>query len=267
MDDEILFTEEPPEEELANRIVCYWHVRNDTPKSVTFPVVPDGCMDIIRIESTRQNGLFLVGPMSCATVVTIEPGDRFFGIRFAPGALAALIGGDARKLTDTTLPLESISPSLYHTLAFLKRETPETGRLDRLFSERFADSPVDPLVQKAVAMIMACEGNTNITAVAKELGLSERQLERRFPLSVGYSPKRFARIYRFFAAHKRLCEEGTAGLSRTAHDLGYCDQPHFNRDYKAFTLFTPTDGRMSLFYNTSSRLPVTMERSDTRRKR
>lgn len=259
MDETFFFTEEAPEKELANKIICYWHVRNESADNVTFPVVPDGCMDIVRIRTARRNGLFLVGPMTRTTVVTIEPGDRFFGIRFTPGALASLIGEDARDFTDAMLPLEAPAPSLCRDLAFLEPEFSETARLDSFFVRRFADTPVDPLVHKAVAMITACGGQRTVAAVAKELGISERQLERRFPMRVGYTPKRFARICRFYAVHTHLCTEGITGLSRTAHDLGYCDQPHFNRDYKAFTRFSPTDGIMSLFYNTSPRLPVTME--------
>ncbi len=242
----------PPSEPLAELIDIYWSIRNDSNSTVDFPVVPDGCTDIIRVTDAERNDLLLIGPMQKGIIVTIAPGDAFFGIRFRPGALAALIEPGMHRLTDKALPLRGVSEKLYNILAFLLEErTPDTGKLNRLFETAFSNVQPDDAVQRAAAVIREKNGDIGVGAIAPLLGISGRQLERRFRNAMGYSPKTFARIIRFFTAHKQLCEQGTAGLSSVAFDHGYCDQAHFNREFKSFTLLTPTDKKMSIFYNTT----------------
>lgn len=65
------------------------------------------------------------------------------------------------------------------------------------------------------------------------MGLSQSALERRFRKAVGTSPKQFASISRLQYVSSRYAAGGS--LSEIAHDAGYFDQPHFVKDFKAFT--------------------------------
>lgn len=77
----------------------------------------------------------------------------------------------------------------------------------------------------------------SVAGVARELGLSERQLERLFRERVGISPKRYARLRRFERAVKLTRELGA--LSEVASVSGYADQAHFIREFRSFTGTTP----------------------------
>jgi AraC-like DNA-binding protein len=58
---------------------------------------------------------------------------------------------------------------------------------------------------------------------------------------VGPSPKRVIRQYRLQAAADAAAKGRVANWSRVASDLGYADQAHFNRDFRAILGTTPSE--------------------------
>ena len=75
--------------------------------------------------------------------------------------------------------------------------------------------------------------------LARQAGLSERQLHRRCVPAFGYGPKtldRILRLQRFLALGRA---EPGAGLARLAADAGYADQAHLGRDCRALAGATP----------------------------
>lgn len=79
--------------------------------------------------------------------------------------------------------------------------------------------------------------NLAIPALAAGLGLSARQLERRFRAHVGLPPKAFARVARFDRAVRRL-GDGTP-LALLALDCGYADQAHFSHEFRSLAGMAP----------------------------
>ena len=80
-----------------------------------------------------------------------------------------------------------------------------------------------------------------VSALADEIGLSERQLRRRFEAAVGYGPKRLGRVFRF----QRLLDlvhasHGRAVWSQLAIAAGYADQSHMINECLALTGGPPT---------------------------
>jgi AraC-like DNA-binding protein len=71
------------------------------------------------------------------------------------------------------------------------------------------------------------------------LGLSERQLRRRFVDAVGYGPKTLARILRF---QRFLALAGSGeDLARLALAAGYADQAHLTRETRRLAGRTPLE--------------------------
>jgi transcriptional regulator GlxA family with amidase domain len=77
--------------------------------------------------------------------------------------------------------------------------------------------------------------------VAAEVGVSERQLERRFREAVGYGPKTLQRVLRFRHVLEALDAGGREadGLSWIAAYAGYSDQAHMTRETIALSGLTP----------------------------
>jgi len=228
---------------LVDFIDAYWMVENKTDKSIEIPIVPDGCIDII----CKNGELILVGIMEVASLISIKPSDHYFGIRFKPAIIASLLDKDVSKFNDKILPLESIDATLYENL---QDKMQDTDKLDKLFEKLFKDINFDKRIIRAVQMIKSNGGNISIDELCKKTKLGNKQLERLFTIHVGLTPKKFARIIRFFHTHKHLTKEGITNLCAKVLKHGYYDQAHFNREYKLLTGLNPTSETMSIFYNT-----------------
>jgi AraC-like DNA-binding protein len=109
-------------------------------------------------------------------------------------------------------------------------------RLERLL-------PLDEeseLVNAVVERVEADASITTVTQLCEFSGLPERTLQRLCARRLGLSPLWLIRRRRLHEAADRL-RDGAGSLADTAADLGYCDQAHFSRDFKASTGMTPRE--------------------------
>jgi AraC-like DNA-binding protein len=95
-------------------------------------------------------------------------------------------------------------------------------------------------VEGCVHLIQSATEPLTISELASTIGLSSRQLVRRFQNAIGLSPKEFVRVNRFIRAARRL-RERTQSLTDTAYDCAYFDQAHFNHEFRQFSGMTPTE--------------------------
>jgi AraC-like DNA-binding protein len=96
----------------------------------------------------------------------------------------------------------------------------------------------DPLVERALELLGAgSKPGEPVAAVARALGISERQLERRVLARVGVTPKRFASLRRF--EHAAALARTRPSLTSVALEAGYYDQSHFIREFRRFAGMTP----------------------------
>ena len=101
--------------------------------------------------------------------------------------------------------------------------------------ERVLGLEVDPLA-RAAALGMAAPG-ARVDELGAALGVSERQLRRRFADAVGYGPKTLARILRFQRFLTLAADGGE--LARLALPAGYADQAHLTRETRRLSGRTP----------------------------
>jgi AraC-like DNA-binding protein len=116
------------------------------------------------------------------------------------------------------------------------------GLLDSLLSEQLAEGlPASPDVAWAWKRLSETDGRASIGDLTEELRCSRRHLTSRFREQIGIAPKAFAQILRFDSGIRRLHTEGPSSLAQVAHECGYYDQAHFNRDFRRFSGTTPTE--------------------------
>jgi AraC-like DNA-binding protein len=91
-----------------------------------------------------------------------------------------------------------------------------------------------PLTQTMVAGGNLLKPNrcTRIPQVARESYMSIRNFQRKFADEVGIAPTLFARVGRFQLALDMKRAHGSSWL-KVAHELGYFDQMHMVKDFRA----------------------------------
>ncbi|HEY1493564.1 MAG TPA: helix-turn-helix domain-containing protein [Candidatus Solibacter sp.] len=225
------YQEFAPGEEASEFIECYWVLEGAEPGSVQ-RVVPDGRPELILnlgtpFEALRdgewqsQPRCFLVGQITAPLLLRATAGSHIAGVRLRPAGAAQLLGIPAQELTGRTVPLDELG---------LKQlaEIRDAGGIERVLLRRRRRE--DPMVDEAVWLL---SGSLDVATVASRLGMSSRQLERRFKERVGISPKLFARIRRFQRVFPAIETDGVRWVDAAA-DCGYYDQAHLIRDFREF---------------------------------
>jgi AraC-like DNA-binding protein len=152
-----------------------------------------------------------------------------------------LLGISGERALGLAAALEEAAPGL----APIARECfvlgAEAARDDHVgeanvFVSRLAERalPADPVVERAVAISEASNGAVRIAQVCEELGVSPRELNRRFTRVVGVSPKFFGQIMQINWVVGLLYANDRAGLAQIAQAAGFYDQAHFNRAMQRF---------------------------------
>ncbi len=100
---------------------------------------------------------------------------------------------------------------------------------------------VDCSVDRCLQLIETSYGQVNVAELAKLLGVSSRQLTRRFQHTVGLSPKEFARVSRFLHVVRCLGNREPRTLTETAIACGYFDQAHFNHEFREMAGMAPRE--------------------------
>jgi len=134
----------------------------------------------------------------------------------------------APSTTATAAPVAALAP--------LRRQT--VLLQDAIRTRRGAARPVDPV---AAHVARLADEQVPVVALAREVGLSERQLHRRCMTALGYPPSRLSRLLRL---HRFLVLARTSPVHVTLAELaaaaGYADQAHLSRDSRALTGRAPS---------------------------
>ena len=101
-------------------------------------------------------------------------------------------------------------------------------------------APSDRALCSAIRLLAQRPGG-RIDQVCQNIGISPRQLHRRFCAAVGYGPKLFQSVLRF----QRLLHlagrfPAGLGLARLAAEAEYADQSHMTRDVRRFSGMPPS---------------------------
>lgn len=115
--------------------------------------------------------------------------------------------------------------------------------LDRDFARRLAEKDAPPAdVMWAWRRLRETQGRVRVEELAGELRCSRKHLAARFREYVGVPPKLVARIQRFRCALD-LLGRSEGSIAEVACACGYYDEPHLDRDFRAFAGTTPAAWR------------------------
>jgi AraC-like DNA-binding protein len=172
-------------------------------------------------------------------VVTGHGGEQVgLQLDISPLTARGLLAVPMDELFNRTVALEDVLPGARELTERVAQAPDWAARraVVGAFLARREPPPVAPEVRHAHNRLVAGHGAVRVEALAAETGWSRRHLGERFRRDVGMTPKAFARLLRFQRAVGLL--RAGESLAGAAYVCGYADQPHMNREFRAF-LGTP----------------------------
>jgi AraC-like DNA-binding protein len=217
-----------------------------------YPLVhlPDPAAALVwRRTADGRDALLVVGPRTHALYYAGKDIPLWVRVRIRTGFTRAVLGVPASDVVDRVVALDDLwGPSgerLTDELSAVGHDSARAvARLTAALSSRV--STAEPgertranLVHAAAVELAASRGVSpaRISAVARHVGVSERQLRNLFTATVGVPPKRFACLSRV-----RTIVSGARRRSwaRLASDAGYYDQSHMTAEFRQVMHVTPS---------------------------
>jgi AraC-like DNA-binding protein len=231
------YQEFAPPEHLKQFVECFW-THQPGSAILEYPVLPDGCVDIVYSPGTNRE-LQVVGAMTSARKFSLVPGQIGFGVRFRPAMSQAFLPVPGLDTTDQSIALNDIWGADARRLVDQISEARSPAECIHLFETRLHKPGEITVVQRLSTTIVEQAGQVRIDDLAFQAGLSARQLRRLFLEQIGLSPKHFCRVIRFRNSLSRLPQAERSEWVQVALDCGYYDQAHFINEFREFSGFTP----------------------------
>ena len=247
-----------PQAPLSPYVECFWSLQGNATSTapISQSVYPDGCMELIfhcgdsfKRHSCKgvwelQPRQFLVGQMK--RPVLLRPTGRIdvFGIRFRPAGAYLFLTVPARDITGRFVRLDELENPIFSELGVRVEDaatvSDRIGLAERTLAGQLAnDNQSDLIAETAVEIVLRRRGCVSIGQVAAALGISRRQLERKFSVCVGIGPKMFCRIIRFQHIFHAVEQRDVRRWAEVALACNYYDQAHLIKEFKEFSGHTP----------------------------
>lgn len=187
-----------------------------------------------------------VGPWSTAHIVDWPSHVQFLGVHFKPGGAYPFLRFPQVELHNQVVLLDltwgSYAKEMRERLFTAPTIHAGLDLFERLLLARL-DDPLDgqDIVQYAVTEIARQHGALSIRGLSDHIGISQNHLARQFNRMVGLAPKELARLYRLKHILCSIDPGQPVDWTLVAHQPGYYDQSHFNKDFLTLTGFTPSD--------------------------
>jgi AraC-like DNA-binding protein len=223
--------------ELAPFVAHFWTVRWDLRGQAPFVVetLPHPCIHLLFERGRAQ----VAGLSTRLFRRRLEGKARVFGVKFRPAAFHPFFRAPLSQLRDRVQSLASVFGTESAGLSRAILGEPDIRRCvtlaETFLRERLpALPPRTAELRDLVERLATDQSLTRVEQAAALVGLDVRSLQRRFNTCVGMSPKWVIQRYRLHEAAEQLAQ-GRPDFAALALRLGYFDQPHFIRSFKALT--------------------------------
>lgn len=247
------YTESAPPLALRQYVQCLWELRDESPDPAIQAVYPDGRCELLaelgvplrfhgmdgqlRADqpfcfAAQQRGpirLQATGPVHC------------IGVRLTAAASGLIVGKRLGGLRDQAPDLYTLDAAFATRFESAIRAGIQAGTrqpLWELLRVYCAGFILDPVAERAAALLDAAEGDLRMHALADQLGVAMRTLQGRFLAAVGLAPKEYARVRRLQGLLRTL-DATAAPIAYAAARHGYSDQAHATHDLARLTGMTP----------------------------
>jgi AraC-like DNA-binding protein len=176
----------------------------------------------------------------------LENKGRVFGIKFRPGGFYPFVKSSISRLTNTSVSIRDVfgvdAGILEEALLSQEDEAEMIELTEKFLRERLPEQDKNVMViNEIVDCIIAHREITKVDDVVSQLNLNKRRVQRLFREYVGVSPKWVIKRYRLHEVAERLADGEAVDWPTMVVELGYSDQAHFIKDFKAIVGKTPLE--------------------------
>lgn len=232
----------PPSEALARVVLHFWIVRWDLGEGAP-----------LARQTLPHPNVHLVFEAAAARVQGVVTG-RFerilagkgcvIGVKFRAGGFRSFLGASISSLRnrsiDATRVFGDAVTAVAKTVSGSADDLDMIPPIERFLLERLP--PCDPDAELAASIVQTIELDRTLVRVDQLLErwrMGKRALQRLFGEYVGVGPKWVINRYRLHEALERLHSVAAVDWAELALNLGYFDQSHFIRDFRALVGKTP----------------------------
>lgn len=182
----------------------------------------------------------------------------FVAIRFRAGGLHRFTTLPGADLIDGTVSVTDLWGAAGAKLSLDALNSPPSGLLaivEHFLVDRLENGNTDALVELAVSEIYKNCSEISVADLARRIGVTKRELQRRFRTLTGQTPVEVRRLSRIQHVMRHLLLDRSSGFLEVILKYGFYDQAHFIHAFSNFGLGPPhrylTLARAkSHFYNT-----------------
>jgi AraC-like DNA-binding protein len=141
--------------------------------------------------------------------------------------LSEVFGNEIIKLENLLNKATCTMQRVYHIEKFL---------LNHLITHKPHDIS---FVNQSLKYIFQEKGMLTTQALERQLGMSGRNVERKFAKMIGKTPKQYSKLVRFQSVIRELSNTKPIDWAQLAYAFGYADQSHLIKDFRTITGLTP----------------------------
>lgn len=191
----------------------------------------------VKNYNSTLNGV-LLGQHTQPLMLDLNENYKVMAIHLKPYALKELLNLDASQLTNKYIPINGLAliEQLYQLVI---KHIDEEGLLINEINSFFKTAPRYPVSYEVLTFLKHLQVHSAepIGQLVKAIGLTERNLERKFKTEVGISPKKYLQICRVFGVFETLKDD--TDWQRLVVDYNYTDQAHLIKEFKKYTNVAP----------------------------
>lgn len=234
------------------------HVVNGFP----IHILPDSCVELVvhfsdpykttfsNNTSSIQQQSFVVAQMKSFMQIQSHGRTGLIAVRFSALGAYHFFGMPMKEIVNSETGLRNVWQDLALEIEekiYNAVNTQQRSQIiqNYLLLQLSRNGYIDKGIEFCVTQIKSTRGQISVEALTDKVGISCRQLVRRFDKCIGLSPKELIRITKFISSLDVINNSKNKSLTEIAFDSGYYDQAHFIHDFKEFSGMTPTDYKLS----------------------
>jgi AraC-like DNA-binding protein len=217
--------------------IVSWDLRGRAP--YTSQVIPHPSVNLV----IEPHGAHVYGVATVRFERRLEGAGKAVGTKFRPGGFHPFVGFPVAELTDASVSLgELFGPAGDELAERAAGASDPTALVEAFLRERApAHDPNVDLIAWIVRGMLDEPQITRVAELAARHGMSARTLQRLFRTYVGVSPKWVLQRYRLHEAAERMAGGRHGDWAQLALELGYFDQAHFSKAFKALVGSSPAE--------------------------